>query len=127
MQRRGLPTKVLALSSYSDDHYVRGMLEAGAVGYLLKSEALLQPAGGGEGGRLDAGRAAGWADRTGVGGVAAGGRGAGQQRDRPEVAGDKANCGVSRRQHPEEVGNGLAGRGGDVGEGVCRLVLMPRY
>ncbi|MCD6552860.1 MAG: response regulator transcription factor [Anaerolineae bacterium] len=39
MQRRGLPTKVLALSSYSDDHYVRGMLEAGAVGYLLKSEA----------------------------------------------------------------------------------------
>ncbi|MDH7475685.1 MAG: response regulator transcription factor, partial [Anaerolineae bacterium] len=36
---RGLPTKVLALSSYSDDHYVRGMLEAGAVGYLLKSEA----------------------------------------------------------------------------------------
>ena len=39
MQRRGLSTKVLALSSYSDDHYVRGMLEAGAVGYLLKSEA----------------------------------------------------------------------------------------
>ena len=39
MQRQGLPTKVLALSSYSDDRYVWGMLEAGAVGYLLKSEA----------------------------------------------------------------------------------------
>ena len=39
IKRRGLPTRVLALSSYSDDHYVRGMLEAGAVGYLLKSEA----------------------------------------------------------------------------------------
>jgi len=38
IKRRGLPTKVLALSSYSDDYYVRGMLEAGAVGYLLKSE-----------------------------------------------------------------------------------------
>jgi NarL family two-component system response regulator LiaR len=47
IKRRGLPTRVLApstglragLSSYSDDHYVRGMLEAGAVGYLLKDEA----------------------------------------------------------------------------------------
>ncbi|MDY7040070.1 MAG: response regulator transcription factor [Chloroflexota bacterium] len=47
MQRQGPSAKVLApstglrtcLSSYSDDRYVRGMLEAGAVGYLLKSEA----------------------------------------------------------------------------------------
>ncbi len=31
--------RVLALSSYDDEHYVRGMLEAGAVGYLLKEEA----------------------------------------------------------------------------------------
>ncbi len=39
IKQRGLHTKVLALSAYSDDRYVRGMLEAGAVGYLLKSEA----------------------------------------------------------------------------------------
>ena len=39
IQRRGLPVRVLALSSYDDDRYVRGMLEAGAVGYLLKEEA----------------------------------------------------------------------------------------
>ncbi len=30
-------TKVLALSMYRDQHYVRGMLEAGAAGYLLKN------------------------------------------------------------------------------------------
>jgi len=39
IKQRGLHTKVLALGAYSDDRYVRGMLEAGAVGYLLKSEA----------------------------------------------------------------------------------------
>ncbi len=39
VQRQGLPTRVLALSAYEDEKYVRGMLEAGAVGYLLKSEA----------------------------------------------------------------------------------------
>jgi len=39
IRRRGLPVRVLALSSYDDDRYVRGMLEAGAVGYLLKEEA----------------------------------------------------------------------------------------
>jgi DNA-binding NarL/FixJ family response regulator len=39
IRRQGLPTHVLALSSYDDDRYVRGMLEAGAVGYLLKEEA----------------------------------------------------------------------------------------
>ncbi len=37
--RRGLPVRVLALSAYDDDRYVWGMLEAGAVGYLLKEEA----------------------------------------------------------------------------------------
>jgi DNA-binding NarL/FixJ family response regulator len=31
--------RVLALSSYADDGYVRGMVDAGAVGYLLKDEA----------------------------------------------------------------------------------------
>ena len=31
--------RVLALSAYRYEHYVRGMLEAGAVGYLLKEEA----------------------------------------------------------------------------------------
>jgi DNA-binding NarL/FixJ family response regulator len=39
IQQRGLLVRVLALSSYDDDRYVRGMLEAGAVGYLLKEEA----------------------------------------------------------------------------------------
>ncbi|MDY7079187.1 MAG: response regulator transcription factor [Chloroflexota bacterium] len=39
IRRRGLPVRVLALSSYDDDYYVRGMLEAGAVSYLLKDEA----------------------------------------------------------------------------------------
>ncbi|MGQ9804214.1 MAG: response regulator [Anaerolineae bacterium] len=39
IQRRGLPVRVLALSAYDDERYVRGMLEAGAAGYLLKDEA----------------------------------------------------------------------------------------
>ena len=30
---------MLALSAYADEQYVRGMMEAGAVGYLLKDEA----------------------------------------------------------------------------------------
>ncbi len=38
IQRRGLPVRVLALSSYDSEHYVRGMLAAGARGYLLKDE-----------------------------------------------------------------------------------------
>jgi DNA-binding NarL/FixJ family response regulator len=38
-RRRGLPVRVLALSAYSDDADVQGMLEAGAAGYLLKEEA----------------------------------------------------------------------------------------
>ena len=33
----GLPCKVLALSMHSDDQYVKGMLQAGASGYMLKS------------------------------------------------------------------------------------------
>ena len=32
------PTNVLACSAYEDEEYVRGMLEAGALGYLLKDE-----------------------------------------------------------------------------------------
>jgi DNA-binding NarL/FixJ family response regulator len=39
IKRRGLPTRVLALSSFAEERYVRGMLEADAVGYLLKEEA----------------------------------------------------------------------------------------
>jgi len=34
-----LPTRVLALSAYADERYVRGMIEAQTVGYLLKDEA----------------------------------------------------------------------------------------
>jgi two-component system response regulator DegU len=36
----GLPTRVLALSAFTDEEYVDGMLAAGAAGYLLKDEAL---------------------------------------------------------------------------------------
>lgn len=39
IKRRRLPTRVLALSSYAEERYVRGMLNADAVGYLLKEEA----------------------------------------------------------------------------------------
>ncbi len=39
IRQRGLPTRVLALSAYRYEHYIRGTLEAGAVGYLLKEEA----------------------------------------------------------------------------------------
>ncbi len=39
LQRRKSPVRVLALSAYDDDRYLAGMAEAGAVGYLLKSEA----------------------------------------------------------------------------------------
>ena len=39
IRRRGWSTRVLALSAYDYDHYVQGMLQAGAVGYLLKEEA----------------------------------------------------------------------------------------
>ncbi|MDP2662731.1 MAG: response regulator transcription factor [Dehalococcoidia bacterium] len=39
IRRRGLPTRVLALSAYDDEKNVRGMVLAGAVGYILKDEA----------------------------------------------------------------------------------------
>lgn len=39
LKAQGIATRVLAFSSYSDEQFVRGMLEAGAVGYLLKEEA----------------------------------------------------------------------------------------
>ncbi len=39
INRLGLATRVLALSAYTDDAAIRGMVEAGAVGYLLKEEA----------------------------------------------------------------------------------------
>lgn len=39
IQQRALPIHILALSAYSDADYVRGMLAAGAIGYLLKNEA----------------------------------------------------------------------------------------
>lgn len=39
VRRRGLITRILALSAYKDEKYVRGMMRAGAVGYLLKEEA----------------------------------------------------------------------------------------
>lgn len=38
VQRQGLPTRILAFSAYRDERYVREMLRAGAVGYLLKEE-----------------------------------------------------------------------------------------
>ena len=34
-----LPVRILALSAYDDLHYIRGLLAAGATGYLLKNEA----------------------------------------------------------------------------------------
>lgn len=39
IKNRDIPTRVLALSSFADERYVRGMLEEDAVGYLLKDEA----------------------------------------------------------------------------------------
>lgn len=39
IKRREAPTRVLALSSFAEERYVRGMLDADAVGYLLKDEA----------------------------------------------------------------------------------------
>jgi len=39
IQERALTTRVLALSAYADEKYVRGMIAAKAVGYLLKDEA----------------------------------------------------------------------------------------
>jgi len=38
VQKMGLQTNIIAFSAYDDEEYVRGMLEAGAVGYVLKDE-----------------------------------------------------------------------------------------
>lgn len=40
IQAAGYATRVLAMSAHDDDHYVYGMLQAGAAGYILKHEAL---------------------------------------------------------------------------------------
>lgn len=37
--RRGWPTRIVALSAYRDERFVRGMVAAGAAGYLIKDEA----------------------------------------------------------------------------------------
>ncbi len=39
LRRSGTPVRVLALSAYDDDRYLAGMMDAGALGYLLKNEA----------------------------------------------------------------------------------------
>lgn len=39
LRRLGQATRVLALSAYTDDAAIRGMVAAGVVGYLLKEEA----------------------------------------------------------------------------------------
>lgn len=39
IRRRGLPTRVLALSAHAGERYIRGMIDAGSLGYLLKEEA----------------------------------------------------------------------------------------
>jgi DNA-binding NarL/FixJ family response regulator len=39
VRQGGLVTNILALSAYYEPEYVRGMLEAGVVGYVLKDEA----------------------------------------------------------------------------------------
>lgn len=39
IRRLGLPVHVLALSAYTDDQVIQSMIQAGAVGYLLKEEA----------------------------------------------------------------------------------------
>lgn len=40
LHRQELPVRILALSAYDDLHYIRGLLAAGATGYLLKNEAV---------------------------------------------------------------------------------------
>jgi DNA-binding NarL/FixJ family response regulator len=39
VQRRALRTQLVALSAYRDETFVRGMITAGAAGYLVKEEA----------------------------------------------------------------------------------------
>lgn len=40
LQEREAPVKVLALSAYDDEHYIRSLLSNGAAGYLTKEEAM---------------------------------------------------------------------------------------
>jgi DNA-binding NarL/FixJ family response regulator len=40
LRARELPVRILALSAYDDLRYIRGLLAAGATGYLLKNEAV---------------------------------------------------------------------------------------
>lgn len=40
LRAQELPVRILALSAYDDLHYIRGLLAAGATGYLLKNEAI---------------------------------------------------------------------------------------
>lgn len=40
LQEAGSSVKVLALSAYDDEHYIRGLLSNGAAGYLTKEEAM---------------------------------------------------------------------------------------
>ena len=40
IREQGLPTRVLALSGYTDGKYVYGMRQAGAQGYMVKGEAI---------------------------------------------------------------------------------------
>jgi DNA-binding NarL/FixJ family response regulator len=40
LRDRETPTRILALSAYDDLKYIRGLLAAGAMGYLLKNEAV---------------------------------------------------------------------------------------
>lgn len=39
VRQHGWQTNMLALSAHDDDEYVRGMLDAGAIGYVLKEES----------------------------------------------------------------------------------------
>jgi YesN/AraC family two-component response regulator len=39
LKKRQSAVKILALSAYDDMEYIQGMLDSGAIGYLLKDEA----------------------------------------------------------------------------------------
>jgi DNA-binding NarL/FixJ family response regulator len=38
IKQRDLPVQVLAVSAYDDQHYIQGMLQSGAAGYITKDE-----------------------------------------------------------------------------------------
>lgn len=38
IRQRALPVQVLAISAYDDQHYIQGMLQSGAAGYITKDE-----------------------------------------------------------------------------------------